>query len=193
MNNNNGFHSDGTQERRGESGSSLRKLISVDGDPQVAKRCLKRVISFDIDGTLETGHGPGPITLDMVRQAKECGYIIGSCSDRPVGDQRNMWAKSGIEVEFTVLKHMLDAVRSKFEADVYYHIGDTDLDQFYAGQAGFEFLQVQNMAPEPWMMAPDGQVHWGPEGRGPVDPNNLPHQPTRYNTDDWSGEHIQHL
>lgn len=161
-------------------------LESVNGD-------LKRVISFDIDGTLETGHGPGPITLDMVRRAKEWGYIIGSCSDRPVPDQRSMWEKHGIEVEFTVLKHMLDGVRSKFEADVYYHIGDTDLDMHYAGLAGFRFLQVQDMAPEPWMLASDGQVHWGPEGRGAVDPNNLPHQPTRYDTDDWSGEHIRHV
>jgi hypothetical protein len=150
---------------------------------------LKKLISFDIDGTLETGHGPGPITLDMVRRAKEWGYVIGSCSDRPIGDQRAMWEKYGIEVEFTVLKHMLGNVRSQFEAEQYYHIGDTDLDMHYAGLAGFQFLQVQDMEPEPWMRTPDGEVHWGPEGRRPVDHDNLPHQPTRYDTQDWRGEH----
>ena len=151
---------------------------------------LRRVISFDIDGTLVTGHGPGPITLEMVKQAKELGYIIVSCSDRPVGDQKAMWEKAGIVAEFTVLKHMLENVKSQFEADVYYHIGDTELDQHYAGLSGFEFLQVQDMDPEPWMLAPDGIAHWGPEGRKLVDHNNLPHQPTRYDTQDWNGEHV---
>ena len=70
----------------------------------------------------------------MVERAKEWGYIIGSCSDRPVGDQKNMWETWGIEVSFTVLKHMLDTVKSRFEADSYVHIGDTDVD--YALRAG---------------------------------------------------------
>lgn len=146
---------------------------------------LKKLISFDIDGTLETGNGPGPITLDMVRQAKEWGYIIGSCSDRPVGDQKAMWERAGIVVEFTVLKHMLDGVRSQFEADEYTHIGDTDLDQHYAGLAGFQFLAVQMMDPEPWMQSPDGETHWGPQGRGYVD--TLPPQPSRPPPDSWGG------
>ena len=162
----------------------------VDGAGESADQDLKRVISFDIDGTLVTGHGPGPITLEMVKQAQEWGYVIGSCSDRPIGDQKNMWEKAGIVVAFTVLKHMLEDVKSKFDADVYYHIGDTELDKHYAELSGFKFLQVQDMQPEPWMVAPDGEVHWGPEGRMAVDPNNLPHQPTRYDTQDWSGEHV---
>ena len=161
-----------------------------DGAAEPANHDLRRLISFDIDGTLVTGHGPGPITLEMVRRAKEWGYVIGSCSDRPVGDQRNMWEKSGIEVEFTVLKHLLDSVKSKFDADVYYHIGDTELDKHYAERSGFQFLQVQDMQPEAWMLGPDGKADWGPEGRAPIDPNNLPKQPTRYDTQEWNGEHI---
>ncbi|MEX2376395.1 MAG: HAD hydrolase family protein, partial [Dehalococcoidia bacterium] len=62
---------------------------------------MQHLISFDIDGTLVTGNGPGPITLEMVRRALAQGHIIGSCSDRPVQDQRNMWAEAGIEVSFT--------------------------------------------------------------------------------------------
>ena len=139
---------------------------SEDGSEGAAGRRPIGLISFDIDGTLTTGHGPGPITKDMVERAKEWGYIIGSCSDRPVGDQKNMWETWGIEVSFTVLKHMLDTVKSRFEADSYVHIGDTDVDYHFARVSGFDFLQVQTMDPEPWMLSPeDGQCHWGPEGR----------------------------
>ena len=127
---------------------------------------MVHLISFDIDGTLETGNGPGPITLEMVRRAQEHGHIIGSCSDRPVPDQQHMWATHGIVVHFTVLKHKLDDVKAQFEAEVYYHIGDTDMDQHYARLAGFEFLQVQTMEPEPWMFTAEGVVNWGPQGRG---------------------------
>ena len=145
---------------------------------------MAELISFDIDGTLETGNGPGPITMDMVRQAKASGYIIGSCSDRPVGDQKAMWERNGIEVSFTVLKHMLDGVKTQFEAESYCHIGDTDLDRHYAGLAGFDFFAVQMMDPHPWMMSDDGEVHWGPQGRGYVD--QLPPQPSRPNPA-WGG------
>lgn len=128
---------------------------------------MPHLISFDIDGTLETGNGPGPITLDMVRRAAEHGHVIGSCSDRPVQDQKNMWAAAGIEVSFTVLKHKLDDVKAKFpECEFYYHIGDTDMDKHYALLSQFEFVQVQTMDPHPWMADASGEVNWGPQGRG---------------------------
>jgi hypothetical protein len=129
---------------------------------------MPQLISFDIDGTLETGNGPGPITLEMVRRAKEQGHIIGSCSDRPVQDQKNMWAAAGIEVSFTVLKHKLDTVKAEYpDAEVYYHIGDTEMDEHYARISGFEYLKVQTMEPEAWMCSEDGVCYWGPQGRGP--------------------------
>lgn len=125
------------------------------------------LISFDIDGTLETGNGPGPITLEMVRRALEHGHIIGSCSDRPVQDQKNMWAAAGIEVSFAVLKHRLDTVKAQFaEVEAYYHIGDTEMDEHYARLSGFLFEQVQTMDPHPWMLGPNGEADWGPQGRG---------------------------
>ena len=101
---------------------------------------MAKLISFDIDGTLEVGDPPGCVTLDMVRAARQQGYIIGSCSDRIVRNQQRIWSTADITVEFTVLKHQLDQVKSDFEADVYYHIGDTDLDRQYAERNGFEFL-----------------------------------------------------
>lgn len=112
---------------------------------------LKRLISFDIDGTLEIGNPPGAITIAMVRRAQELGYWIGSCSDRPVGNQKLLWEEQGVAVDFTVAKHMLGEVRAQFEADAYYHIGDTSLDEHYALLAGFEFLPVQTTTGQPWM------------------------------------------
>ena len=101
---------------------------------------LATLISFDIDGTLEVGDPPGCITLDMVRAAKASGCIIGSCSDRTVSNQQRIWETAGIAMEFTVLKHQLDAVKEQFPAEDYYHIGDTDLDRQYAERNGFHFL-----------------------------------------------------
>ena len=100
---------------------------------------MAKLISFDIDGTLETGDPPGIITMARVREAVQLGYIIGSCSDRTVSQQKNMWERHGIEVSFTVLKHQLDRVKAEFSAEHYYHIGDTNMDQHYAERNGFTY------------------------------------------------------
>ena len=100
---------------------------------------MKILLSFDIDGTLETGDPPGPITLDMVKRAKSLGCIIGSSSDRPISAQTDMWKRSGIEVDFVSNKHVLIEVKNKFTADYYLHLGDTELDKQFAGEAEFDF------------------------------------------------------
>jgi phosphoglycolate phosphatase-like HAD superfamily hydrolase len=101
-----------------------------------------RVISFDIDGTLEVGDPPGTVTLDVVRRAIELGFIVGSCSDRPLGIQRALWEKHGIGVSFTVLKQNLMSVRQSFDAEHYLHIGDSLVDQMMARDSGFDFIHV---------------------------------------------------
>jgi hypothetical protein len=111
------------------------------------------LISFDIDGTLEVGDPPGVLTMEMVRKAREKGFLIGSCSDRPVSTQRIIWERHHISIDFAVGKMMLPEVMATFEADVYCHIGDReDLDKKYALDAGFEFLWPEEAILQPWFL-----------------------------------------
>lgn len=100
------------------------------------------LVSFDIDGTLEVGDPPGPVTIEMVHRARHLGYVIGSSSDRTRLDQRTLWERLGIAVDFVSHKHHLHEVRAQFECQRYVHIGDTIVDELYAKKAGFEFTLV---------------------------------------------------
>ena len=111
---------------------------------------LAKLISFDIDGTLEVGEPPGIITMDMVREAQKSGYLIGSCSDRTISEQKRLWEEHGVRVDFTVLKHNLGDVAARFEADEYVHIGDTDLDLRVSQSAGFRFIPVEEAPSLVW-------------------------------------------
>ena len=112
---------------------------------------MAKLISFDIDGTLEFGDPPGSITMERVRQALALGYIVGSCSDRPVSHQRRLWLEHGIAVSFTVLKHQLDRVKAEFSAEHYFHIGDTNMDQHYAERHGFTYFYPDASADHLWL------------------------------------------
>lgn len=112
---------------------------------------MAALVSFDIDGTLEAGDPPGPITMGMVRKAQAHGCIIGSSSDRPLPVQQAIWERYGIEVSFVSAKQNLPDVRSRFSADEYYHIGDTELDRQFALAAGFHFVWMDDGRTEPWI------------------------------------------
>jgi hypothetical protein len=103
---------------------------------------MVKLVSFDIDGTLEVGDPPGVIPVTLVRLAQHRGYLVGSCSDRPLAYQRALWRRLEIAPDFTVLKHRLADVKTLFAAAAYFHVGDTDVDAFYASEAGFSFLRV---------------------------------------------------
>jgi FMN phosphatase YigB (HAD superfamily) len=112
------------------------------------------VVSFDIDGTLWAGDPPGPIELDVVLAVAAQGCVIGSASDRPRANQVDLWARHGVEVAFVGGKHHLPEVRQRFaDAARFVHIGDTDVDEHYARQAGFEFVWVDRLAhvSGPWI------------------------------------------
>jgi FMN phosphatase YigB (HAD superfamily) len=111
---------------------------------------LAKLISFDIDGTLEVGDPPGYITMARVREALALGYIIGSCSDRTISQQQRIWSEHGITVSFTVLKHELERVRAEFAAEHYYHIGDTNMDRHYAERAGFAYFYPDTSIDHLW-------------------------------------------
>ena len=104
---------------------------------------MAKLISFDIDGTMEFGDPPSSITLEMVRTARRMGFLIGSCSDRTISYQQRLWREHRIPVDFTVLKHRLSDVKAQFQAEEYYHIGDSDVDEFYSGRAGFVYLPAE--------------------------------------------------
>lgn len=108
------------------------------------------LVSFDIDGTLELGDPPGIITIEMLRSVKRRGYLIGSGSDRPVSYQRDLWKRLQIEADFTVLKHRLAEIKTRFLAHAYYHVGDTDVDDDLATRAGFRFLRADATAHAAW-------------------------------------------
>jgi hypothetical protein len=112
---------------------------------------LTRLICFDIDSVLEIAVEPGPITLRMVKRAQEMGYIVGSCSDIPVPQQRAMWEKHGINVDFTVLKHRLEDLKPQFQADEYYLISTRDTGD-YSMKSGYVFLPVDTTTDQPWML-----------------------------------------
>ena len=108
------------------------------------------LLSFDIDGTLEIGDPPGIIPVALVRRAKALGYVVGSCSDRPVSFQQAMWERLQLAADFTVLKHRLADVKARFAAARYYHVGDTDIDEHFATLAGFRFLRADAVAHRTW-------------------------------------------
>jgi phosphoglycolate phosphatase-like HAD superfamily hydrolase len=115
------------------------------------------LVSFDIDGTLETGDPPGPLLVDFARRAKALGYIVGSSSDRTLTEQTVMWGKAGFEVDFVCRKHEMIALVSQFAADKYVHIGDTTHDEDSALRAGFEFIFTHEAAllgENPWLRPP---------------------------------------
>jgi hypothetical protein len=110
----------------------------------------RTLVSFDIDGTLECGQPPGVVPLALVTTAKRLGYLVGSCSDRPLAYQEALWSALGIAVDFTVLKHRLGDLKTRFAATAYYHIGDADADARYASDAGFRFLRADAAAHAAW-------------------------------------------
>lgn len=134
--------------------------MSEVGDPGAGRFLL----SFDIDGTLDSGDPPGPLAVHALREARALGHVVGTASDRTISEQRAMWTRLEIGVDFVGRKHELAAVRREFSCDRYLHVGDTIEDQRCARRAGFEFLFIDKLvaAPFPWLAghAPSHPPRW---------------------------------
>jgi hypothetical protein len=106
------------------------------------------LISFDIDGTLEFGDPAGPIPLALVRSLIARGHVVvGSASDRTLREQRELWDRHSIEVDFVTLKHHLPAIRDRYACARFVHIGDRPADEDWARRAGFDFWFVHELPP----------------------------------------------
>jgi len=92
-----------------------------------------------------------PVTLEMVRTERETGCIIGTCSDHPLSVQKELMERQDIQMDFVSLKHELGEIRAAFEAERYYHVGDSELDGLFAIRAGFDFLWMEAASSEPWI------------------------------------------
>ena len=117
-----------------------------DNDQFMAATHRRTLVSFDIDGTLEMGDPPGPLSAAFVRRTQQRGHLIGSCSDRTIREQSAMWLAADIVPDFVVVKNQLDSVRERFVTERLVHIGDTDVDAYFAKLAGFEFIFVLDLA-----------------------------------------------
>ena len=117
---------------------------------RVIDKRRRTLVSFDIDGTLQCGQPPGVVSLAVVETAQRLGYLVGSCSDRPIAYQDALWRRLGVAVDFTVLKHRLVDLKTRFAATAYYHVGDAETDARYAIDAGFRFLKADAVAHAAW-------------------------------------------
>jgi hypothetical protein len=105
------------------------------------------IVSLDIDGTMEFGEPPGPITVELVHELVAAGLVVGCASDRTRSDQEITWSTHGLTLAFLGGKHHLHQVRARYvDAHRFVHVGDTHVDEHYAGLAGFEFVTVDDPA-----------------------------------------------
>ena len=120
-------------------------IPAADSSPGLRGYQARVLVSLDIDGTLEFGQPPGPVLLHHVREVQHRGSVVGSSSDRTLEEQRRLWRTAGIHVDFVSHKHNLNAIRTQFACTRHVHIGDTDVDEYYAHLAGFEFWHVDRL------------------------------------------------
>lgn len=109
------------------------------------------VISFDVDGTLQFGDPPGPITPRTIKALQEARVVIGSASDRTVTDQTRMWRQASLKPVFIVVKNQLRTLPSSFPNSLLVHVGDRFADELEASMAGVVFVHVDTLSSEQWL------------------------------------------
>lgn len=104
------------------------------------------VISFDIDGTLDCGDPPGPLPVSVVATARDLGNVVGSCSDRTLSEQRELWRRLGYAVDFTLVKQDMGKLVGLFFGAPAVHVGDTMVDYSTAIGAGISFVSPDDVS-----------------------------------------------
>jgi phosphoglycolate phosphatase-like HAD superfamily hydrolase len=103
----------------------------------------ERLMSFDLDGTLDFGDPPGPISAHQLKKLKEKGVIIGGASGKESRFQVKRWRESGVKPHFVIVKvdiWKFKKLKTLINASEYIHIGDAPDDEVVAKKAGFNFL-----------------------------------------------------
>jgi FMN phosphatase YigB (HAD superfamily) len=104
----------------------------------------KRVISFDLDGTLSFGEPQGPIQPWHLKKLKEEGVIIGGASGKAIEYQSCRWQENAVEPDFVIKKDEVsgwEKIKEVFaDSKEYIHVGDTLDDKAIAESVGFRFM-----------------------------------------------------
>ena len=122
-------------------------LVQMDG---LVTLVGNMVISLDLDGTLEFGDPPGPITPAIVRALQQATAAVGSASDRTARDQARLWQRFSLEPDFVVVKAQLRSIPARYPSRLLVHIGDRFADHLEAINAGALFVHVDTLSVTEW-------------------------------------------
>jgi len=99
---------------------------------------MVKVFSFDRDDTLALSSGP--ITLEMLKELKEKGYVIGTGGGVSGEEQARQWRRWGIEPDFALTKGDLGELRELYPGAEITHVGDDQADEEIAKKFGYNYL-----------------------------------------------------
>jgi hypothetical protein len=102
---------------------------------------MRKVISFDRDGTVF--FGGGPVTKEMLLKLKAEGIIIGPAGGALGHELQQQWLAHGVEPDFWLSKPELGKLKEFYPEAVITHVGDTEDDKYWARRAGIEFMDVE--------------------------------------------------
>ena len=124
-----------------EQHQKIRGLLQSQADSAVDHGM--RVISFDIDLTLQTQEDQEEtatlIDPGEISRLQGLGYVVGTCSDRLPSDQRRTMTALGQEPHFCIPKEMLGWAKELIPGETHLHVGDdARRDREIALESGWE-------------------------------------------------------
>jgi len=101
----------------------------------------RKIIAFDVDGTLKVGDPPGTISIAELKKLKQDGWVVGIISDAI--KREKVEEAFGDEVDFLLSKTKTTSiitVGKGFATKVY--VGDSFLDKEASKEAGWRFVKA---------------------------------------------------